>query len=218
MSRDSEGRNAYAAPAFGNASSATIRSLKADLRKQILAQRAALDAAERKSLSERITTRLVALDAYRGARCVMAYMSFGGELDTARFVGEVLASGKQLVLPRVDGASRALKLYAVRDPERDLAAGVWGIREPRLDRCPEVPASQMGWVLVPGVAFTRHGERLGYGGGYYDGFIRSLGTPRPVLVSGAFELQIVEELPVSERDQRVDLVVTEEAEYNRRES
>lgn len=166
-------------------------------------------------MSERITARLLALEAYRAARCVMAYMSIGGEFDTSRFVADVLASGRRLVLPRVDGASRAIRIHEVRDLPRELAAGVWGIREPRVDLCPEVAASEVGFVLVPGVAFTRRGERIGYGGGYYDGFIRGLGAQRPALVAAAFSLQVLPELPVSDRDQRVDLVVTEEAEYSR---
>ena len=145
----------------------------------------------------------------------MAYMSFGGEFDTSQWVAAVRASGRRLVLPRVDGASRAIRIHEVRDLQRELAAGVWGIREPRVDLCPEVPASEVGLVLVPGVAFTRRGERLGYGGGYYDRFIRDLGSPRPALVAAAFELQVLEELPISERDQRVDLLVTENAEYSR---
>ena len=145
----------------------------------------------------------------------MAYMSFGGEFDTSQWVAAVRASGRRLVLPRVDGASRAIRIHEVRDLQRELAAGVWGIREPRVDLCPEVSASEVGLVLVPGVAFTRRGERLGYGGGYYDRFIRGLGLPRPTLVAAAFELQVLEELPISERDQRVDLLVTENAEYSR---
>lgn len=166
-------------------------------------------------MSERITARLLGLGAYRAARCVMAYMSFGGEFETSRFVADVLTSGRRLVLPRVDGASRAIRMHEVRDLQRDLAAGVWGIREPRVDLCPEVPASEVGLVLVPGVAFTRSGERLGYGGGYYDRFIRGLVSPPTALVAAAFELQVLEVLPISERDQRVDLVVTEDAEYSR---
>jgi len=186
---------------------------KSDIRKQVLARRDALDAAERLALSARITARLLGLDAYRAARCVMAYMSFGGEFDTSQFVAQVHASGRRLALPRVDGASRAIRIHEVRDLQRELAAGVWGIREPRVDLCPEVPASEVGLVLVPGVAFTRRGERLGYGGGYYDGFIRGLGSPRPALVAAAFSLQILPELPVSGRDQKVDCLVTEDAEY-----
>jgi 5-formyltetrahydrofolate cyclo-ligase len=65
---------------------------------------------------------------------------------------------------------------------------------------------------VPGVAFTRRGDRLGYGGGFYDRLIRGL-VPRPALVAGAFELQVVAKLPMMEADQRVDRVITESAEY-----
>ena len=186
---------------------------KSDIRKRILAQRDALPPEVRLALSNRISARLLALDAFRAAGCVMAYMGFGGEFDTAQFVAAVLAGGKRLALPRVDGASRAIKVHEVRDPQRELAAGVWGIREPRVDLCPEIPATQIGFVLVPGVAFTRRGERLGYGGGYYDGFIRGLDVERPALVAAAFSLQVLPEVPLTDRDQRVDLVVTEDAEY-----
>jgi 5-formyltetrahydrofolate cyclo-ligase len=170
--------------------------------------------AERRSLSERMTKRLLALDSYGNAGCVMAYASFGSEFESGDFIADALARGKTLVLPRVERDSRVLQLYQVRDPARQLVAGVWGIRQPRADLCPVVPASQLDFVLVPGVAFTRHCERLGYGGGYYDGFIRGLAR-RPLLVAATFSLQIFPELPVSESDQRVDCVITEDAEYKR---
>ena len=185
---------------------------KSEIRKQVLARRDALDSAARESLSAHITARLLALDVYRKAGCVMAYIGFGSELDTARFVADVLAQGKTLVLPRVERGSRVLKLYAVQDPEHELEAGVWGIRQPRVDRCAEMPASRIEFVLVPGVAFTRRCERLGYGGGFYDRFIRGL-APRPAFVAAAFALQVLPELPTSETDQRVDLVMTEDADY-----
>ena len=143
----------------------------------------------------------------------MAYMGFGSEFETADFIADLLAQGKLLVLPRVERGSRALGLYAVRDPAKQLEAGVWGIRQPRADACPAVSSAEIGFVLVPGVAFTTRCERLGYGGGYYDGFIRSLGAQRPSLVAASFALQVVTELPMAETDQRVELVVTEDAEY-----
>lgn len=187
---------------------------KSEIRKQVLARRDALDEAERNSLSECITARLLELNAYRKAGCVMAYVGFGSEFGTARFVAGTLSQGKTLVLPRVEPGNRALKLYAVQDPERQLEAGVWGIRQPRADQCVEVAASRVEFVLVPGVAFTRRCERLGYGGGFYDRFICSL-APRPALVAAAFALQVLPELPISESDQRVDLVMTEDADYSR---
>ncbi len=179
----------------------------------MLARRDALSAAQRHALSERITARLLGLEAYRKARCVMAYMGFGGEFETSGFIADLLAQGKNLVLPRVERGSRALGLYAVHDPDKQLEAGVWGIRQPRADACPAVTSAEIGFALVPGVAFTPRCERLGYGGGYYDGFIRSLGAQRPALVAAAFALQVVAELPMSDTDQKVDRVITEEAEY-----
>jgi 5-formyltetrahydrofolate cyclo-ligase len=138
----------------------------------------------------------------------MAYASFGSEFETGDFIADALARGKTLVLPRVERDSRILQLRQVRDPARQLVAGVWGILQPRADLCPLVPASQLDFLLVPGVAFTRHCERLGYGGGYYDTFIRGL-VRRAPLVAAAFSIQILPALPVSERDQSVDCVVTE---------
>ena len=143
-----------------------------------------------------------------------AYASFGSEFETGDFIADALAQGKTLALPRVERDSRVLQLHQVRDPARQLVAGVWGIPQPRADLCPLVSASQLDFVLVPGVAFTRHCERLGYGGGYYDAFIRALAR-RPPLVAAAFSLQILPALPVSESDQSVDCVVTENAEYRR---
>lgn len=188
---------------------------KSEIRKQILARRDALSAAQRRALSERITARLLELEAYRRARCVMAYMDFGSEFGTVGFIADLLAQGKLLVLPRVDRGSRVLGLHTVRDPDQQLEAGAWGIRQPRADMCPAVSSAEIGFVLVPGVAFTPRCERLGYGGGYYDRFILSLGAQRPVLVAAAFALQVVTELPMAETDQSVDCVVTEDAEYGR---
>jgi 5-formyltetrahydrofolate cyclo-ligase len=191
-----------------------VETSKADIRKQVLARRDALDAERRSALSRVITTRLLAHDSYRAAGCVAAYVSFGGELETGPLIADILTQGKTLALPRVDRESRGLKFYAVRDLERDLAAGVWGIRQPRPDICAELAPATLEFVLVPGVAFTRRCERLGYGGGYYDAFIRGM-AHRPALVAGAFELQLLPELPTTERDQAVDIVVTEAAMYPR---
>jgi 5-formyltetrahydrofolate cyclo-ligase len=144
----------------------------------------------------------------------MAYVGFGSEFDTAVFIADVLAQGKTLVLPRVERAQRALKLHAVRDPDTELRAGVWGIREPRPDLCAEITPETVEFVLVPGVAFTARCERLGYGGGYYDRLIPRFAASAPLVVA-AYAMQIVPALPVTPCDRSVDLVLTEDAEYQR---
>jgi 5-formyltetrahydrofolate cyclo-ligase len=184
------------------------------LRKRILEAREALTVEARREFSSRITARLLALPAYRDAGCVMAYVSFGSEFDTSAFIADLLARGKRLVLPRVERATRSLKLYAVRDLDAELAPGVWGIREPRPDVCPEVMLPAVDFVLVPGVAFTARCERLGYGGGYYDRLLRGRAGSTSLVV-GAFGVQVVSELPITPNDHAVDLVFTEDAEYRR---
>jgi len=143
---------------------------KAELRRQIIAARDALPPATRRELSARITPQLLALDAYRQASCVLAYMSFGSEFDTAALVTDALASGRQLCLPRVDRNTRRLELHYVGNPASDLQTGTWGIREPRAE-CPPADLARVDFVLLPGVAFTPQCDRLGYGGGFYDRFL-----------------------------------------------
>jgi 5-formyltetrahydrofolate cyclo-ligase len=183
-----------------------IQQEKAVLRKATLAKRDVLDAAIRARASRAITEQLVALSAYTGAQTIAAYASFGSEYDTAEFLARILADGKQLLLPRMDRGTHTLEMRHVTDVENDLVAGVWGIREPATSR-PVRALSKIDFLLVPGVAFTADGARLGYGGGYYDRLMGAL-DPHVARVAAAFDLQVVATLPESAHDQRVHAIVT----------
>ena len=184
-----------------------IKQAKAAMRQTILARRDAADVASRLRDSQAITQKLCALPAYRAANVVAAYASFGSELDTAEFLASILREGKQLLLPRINRAQRALELRQVVDLGADLVSGAWGIREP-VERCPILPLTQIEFMLVPGVAFTTGGARLGYGGGFYDRLLTSLDR-RAARIAAAFHLQMVDQLPEGPHDQRVDQVVTQ---------
>jgi 5-formyltetrahydrofolate cyclo-ligase len=188
-----------------------IVEAKAAIRAAALARRDALSPRYRSDASARIQQRILALPAFDAARIVMAYSSFGSELDTSRVVAAVYAAGKALVLPRIDRGRRAIELFAVGDPDADLVAGAWGIREPRPDRCTPVSVSRLEFVLVPGVAFDSRGGRLGYGRGYYDKLFHEceLRGASPFTAAGAFDVQIVDDVPMEPHDVRVDCVVTE---------
>ena len=185
-----------------------LRSAKKALRASVLARRDALDAKTRRRDSQAITARLLALPEYRVAGVVCAYASFGSEFDTATFCSDVIAAGKRLLLPRVNRTARMLELREVKNLRDDLVAGVWGIREPA-ERCPIVPPSAVEFLLVPGVAFTATGERLGYGRGFYDRLLSGLNAKTP-RIAAAFALQVVDSIPSGANDQRVHLIVTEE--------
>ena len=186
---------------------------KAATRRAVLLRRDALPGGERTLLSGRIVAAILDLPTYQEADAVLAYASFGTELQTDELLRRVLDDGKELVLPRVERGG--LGFYEVRDLARDLTPGTWGIREPGPDRCPPADAGGVGFALIPGVAFDRRARRLGYGGGYYDRLLAGglpEGTP---LVSGAFEVQIVDGVPTDPHDAPVDVVVTEKGVYAR---
>lgn len=191
--------------------SAGHRAEKAGLRKSVLARRDGLPAELHLAYSARITDAILALKEYRDARCIAAYMSFGSEFDTSAFIRDILAREKRLALPRIDADKTNIEMRSAADLDRDLVAGTWGIREPAV-RCPQIALNTLDFVLVPGVAFTGRGERLGYGKGFYDRLIAGL-NPECTLVAAAFSCQMVERMPTTKTDRRVHLVVTEAGQF-----
>jgi 5-formyltetrahydrofolate cyclo-ligase len=168
-----------------------------------------MPAAERLRLSRAVVESICDLPVYRQARTVLGYLNFGEEFASGLWVQQALADGKRVLLPRVNRASKHLDLYRVRDLEHDVAPGSWGIREPVVERCiKEEALGTVDFILLPGVAFTREGARLGYGGGFYDKLLAQM-PHRPALVAGAFALQVVQEIPQEKFDRAVEWLVTE---------
>ena len=101
------------------------------------------------------------------------------------------------------GKPLVMRAFAFGDT---LASGVWGIREPK----PDAPEVFPEVLLVPLLAFDRRGNRIGYGGGYYDLTITALRARQPILAAGiAFAEQEQKKVPAGPRDARLDLVLTE---------
>jgi 5,10-methenyltetrahydrofolate synthetase len=184
---------------------------KVALRSLVLQRRDALDPAARSVASRRIVEAVLARDAFREARSVMAYATFGSEVDTSALCETVLREGKVLLLPRVDKARDAIRVYEVRDLARDLDTNRWGIREPRPETCREIDPGELEFVFVPGVAFDARGGRLGYGKAYYDHLLAASTQAggSPTLVAGAFAVQVVGQVPMEPHDVRIPVVLTE---------
>lgn len=189
--------------------------MKQTIRKNILAQREQLSVDMRAAYSTAITERLLQLPEYQQANAVLGYMNFGAEFASELWVGRALADGKRLALPKVNHHTNQLDLYWVDDLENQLAAGLWGIREPVVERCERLDRlNKVEFVLLPGVAFSRDGARLGYGGGYYDKLLARLDSEGgiahcPALVAGAYSMQLVERIPQEATDRKVEWLVTE---------
>lgn len=183
-----------------------LQTEKKKMRAAILALREAMPPAARSAASRAIIDKVRGLPQYAEATVVLTYMGFGSEIETQSFFERIIADGKIAVLPRVDRASQTLMLHAARSTS-DLLTGKWGIREPRAD-APTVSIDEIDFLLMPGVAFDRFGNRLGYGRGYYDKLL-SIADPALTRVAAAFSCQIVEAVPVGPTDQRIDCIITE---------
>jgi len=142
---------------------------KLGIRKKLLALREQLSPDVRAACSEAISARIFKLEIYRQANAVLGYMNFGAEFASELWIQQVLADGKKVALPRVNRHTNQLDLYWVDDLENQLESGLWGIREPVVERCEQLTTlNEVEFALLPGVAFSRNGARLGYGGGFYD--------------------------------------------------
>ncbi len=134
---------------------------------------------------------------------VMSFASIGSEVDTGPLHARLAADAKALLLPRID-ADEIVAVAVTRSTT--FTRSTLGIDEPAGD--PVEPARLVGaLVVVPGLAFTLGGGRLGYGGGYYDRFLASL-PASAVTVGVCFHEQLVDDLPLDPHDVPVRLLVT----------
>jgi 5-formyltetrahydrofolate cyclo-ligase len=170
----------------------------------VFARRDALPAAERQAAAEAIAARPFPVAIKPGA-VVSGFSPIRTEINPLPLLRRLEAAGVKLALPVVVGRGKPLVMrsYAFGDP---LDAGVWGIREPRA----EAPQVDPDILIVPLAAFDRSGNRIGHGAGYYDMTINRLRSLKPVIAIGiAYAVQEVAEVPVTPRDARLDLVLTE---------
>lgn len=178
---------------------------KDELRRAMRAQRRALTPGEQADASQAVFRRLEASAPYRDARCVMAYIACRGELSLAPVIGDLLARGKTLALPRCESPG-VMTARRIRSAD-ELRPGAYGIAEPGADS--EIIAPEtIDLILVPGTAFDRSGGRIGQGGGYYDRFLQKTRARRMGVCHG---FALMDRVPVQAHDQTMDDILTPEA-------
>ncbi|TMK18772.1 MAG: 5-formyltetrahydrofolate cyclo-ligase [Actinobacteria bacterium] len=181
-----------------------LKRAKRDVRRAVLAARDAIGEAERVARSTEIHRRFLALREAEGVGVVMGFWSFGSEVSTPPLLETMHARGVRVCLPRIGEGDLEAVAYEPGDPMNETS---FGVREPA-DGTILAPEA-LDLVMTPGVAFDRSGHRIGYGGGFYDRFLRRTrrGVPR---VAIAFDLQVQsKELPAGSFDLGVDVIVTE---------
>lgn len=175
---------------------------KAELRRTMRARLRALGEA-REPHSRAVCEAIARHPAYAAARVVAIFDPLPSE-PAVDLLWQI--APRRFVYPRIAGES--LELIEVRTVAELEHAAERKFREPRLGGAEAHPLGEVDVILVPGVAFTRAGQRLGRGGGYYDRLLAAL-PPTTLRLGVCFELQIVDELPAEAHDMTVDAVITE---------
>ncbi len=186
-----------------------IHLLKHKLRKEVLDARIALPPHVVAEKSARIIRTLLKLDEYRYASTIMTYLNFRNEVQTGELVKRAMAEGKRVAVPLTDPASGVLTPSTLNFYPDELEPGAWGILEPKLHCVRPLDPCELDLIVVPGVAFDRRGNRLGYGGGFYDRFLLRT-RPEVFYIAPAYEMQLCDRVPRSSRDVRMHCLITEE--------
>ena len=180
------------------------------LREEVASHRKNENKENIESKSIEITGRVINLVPFIGSQSIMCYMDFNNEVMTRYIIRHCFEYGKRVVLPLVDKTDglRRIVPYEIMDEVRDVIPGTFGILEPKKDRAKTINPEEIDVVIVPGVAFDLHKNRVGYGAGLYDRFLESVKTGC-TKIGIAFEFQIYDAVPVEEHDISLDFLITE---------
>ena len=142
--------------------------MKAALRKQVLQEMKAISQTQKVAMDEALTEWLLQHPFYQEANTIATYLSFPHEFQTQELIEQALKDGKKVLIPKT--YSKGRMDFVVYHPQQ-LAKTSFGLLEPQGD-LEVVDASQIDLIHVPGLAFTTKGYRIGYGGGYYDRYLK----------------------------------------------
>ena len=160
---------------------------------------------EKNDLDAVIIQNLFAWNIYINSRYIFCYVSFRSEINTIPLIIHALKNNKVITVPKINIKTGEMKACVINDVKKELGPGAYGNLEP-LASCKEAEYSKIDLIIAPGLAFTRKGDRLGYGGGYYDRFLAKYCNI--TICALTYERLILDHLPVKNNDIPVDYLIT----------
>lgn len=142
--------------------------MKEKIRKQVLQEMKAIPREQKQAMDQALTDQFLKHPFYQEAKIIATYLSFPHEFQTQELIEQALRDGKKVLIPKTYPKGRMD--FVVYDPQQ-LVKTAFGLLEPQGD-LEVVDASQIDLIHVPGLAFTTKGYRIGYGGGYYDRYLK----------------------------------------------
>ena len=142
--------------------------MKSELRKQVLQEMKAIPREQKQAMDQALTDQFLKHPFYQEAKVIATYLSFPHEFQTQGLIEQALKDGKKVLIPKTYPKGRMD--FVVYNPQQ-LVKTSFGLLEPQ-GNLEVVDASQIDLIHVPGLAFTTEGYRIGYGGGYYDRYLK----------------------------------------------
>ena len=173
---------------------------KKELRRQIREQKRAMTEEQIVAASSRLGELFLNCPQYKQAQTIYGYLPYNQEVRTVAMLERALADGKRVAVPKCYGDE--MKFIWMEDLTK-VEKGYANIPEPIADE--PVADDKTALVLMPGMAFTKDGKRMGYGGGFYDKFLAA--EPNHPTVALCYDFQMVEDLPTEDYDIPVDCVL-----------
>ena len=180
--------------------------IKKELRQKLRGILSAISTEWRHDASHRACDRLVETLEYQRSEVLMVFLSLPAEIDTTPLVLQCWRDRKRVLAPKVSWEQRRMLPVEIQSLSDDLTQTQFGIREPA--RGAPIPIGDIDLLIVPGLGFDTMGNRIGRGRGFYDHFLTS-SEWRGVACGLAFEQQVIEQVPTSDHDIRVDMLVTD---------
>ena len=177
------------------------------LRKELLQKRENYTAEQIDEISRTIFGKVKQLQCFEEAKTVMIYVSYGKELNTFPFIKECIQMGKQVLTP-ICNKDHTMTLALTKTFPEGFVSTKMGILEIPKENAEAVSPDELDVIITPGLAFTLTGERLGYGGGYYDRLFARM-PQRTVTICPTFDDFILKTLPTEEFDRRIDILLSE---------
>ena len=173
---------------------------KKELRAQIRALKRAMTEEQIVSKSEKLGELFAESELYKNAKTIYGYLPYNQEVRTVAMLEQAIRDGKKVAVPKCYGDTMN---FIYMDDLSKVESGYAGIPEPIADD--PVADDKTALVLMPGMAFTKNGDRMGYGGGFYDKFLAA--EPEHPTLALCYDFQMVESLPTEEYDIPVDCVL-----------
>lgn len=179
---------------------------KKELRKVMIKNRDSLTLDERKAKDNLILKNLFESDIYKRSTNIFTFINYGSEVKTKDFINMALEQGKNIFVPKTIKETRNMKAIKINSLN-NLKADNWGILEPETLEG-EICKENLDLIIVPGVVFDGNGNRIGYGGGYYDRYFDDYKL-KAKKIALAYDIQVIESVKAEKHDIRVDFIITE---------